>query len=592
MRPVRIIFPLIALILFPAFHSYAGDVSLSTATKVAESFFQKCGIQTRSGSSLTLVNKNDITATRGGETAPYYIFNHAGGGFVMVAGIEAAEPVLAYSLENSFSMADDMPENIKFWLSMYRKQIDGHRLMGNGVTDSEKAKWKEALAVTRAERPKSVDLHTPDWGQGDPFNRLCPKDTAGNSVAAGCVTIAAAELMAFYKHPKHGTGVLPGYSFRGIVIEDLVLGHDYDWDNMLPKYSGVSFNDTQANAVATLVRDLAIMGQVEFASSSTTGNTNFTFPNMTIYMGYDKSLLRYPGWNMTSEQFKRVILSCIGKGEPVTFSGTSTAGGGHAFVGDGYDEDDRILINWGWNGSSNGYYISGVFGSYTKELIVYANLKPDFGGIDQYNLQIRNTTVDNTAYTGIMPQSCTLAKGGSITTKFGAIYNYGFLPFKGELTFAQMDREGNVKGYLTETPIEIPEIAKGSSFGYRDNITLTIPAEIERGDYIEPLFRYSGRTEWCHFYNALNDEDEVTGIIPLHLRDYTKFSYNKSTGAVTISTVRGSDYSIEKSDGTSVKSGKVTSDTISVKLKSYGAGTYTLKVTNGDQAMSFKIKVI
>lgn len=581
----------LTMILLPAY-SHAGNVSVNKATSVAESFFHRYGLTTRSGPDLKLLNKSDIVLTRSGEeTAPYYIFNRAAGGFVIISGIEAAEPVLAYSLDNSFGDYGNMPDNLKFWLGIYRKQVDEHRLMGNSVTASERARWSEALAATRAEVPKAVDLQTPDFGQGDPFNRLCPLDTAGQTVAAGCVTIAAAQIMAFYKYPKHGTGILPGYEYKGIVIPDTPLGEDYDWDNILPKYQDVKFTDAQANAVAALVRDVAIMGQVEFNHSSSTGNTNFTFPNMNVYMGYDKSLLRYPGWNMTQESFKEAILSCLRKGEPVTFSGTSTSGGGHAFVGDGYDENEKILINWGWNGSSNGYYISGIFGSYTKELIVYANLKPSFGGEEQFNLQIKNTSVNNVAYTGIMPQSCTLTKGGTITAKFGAIYNYGFTPFKGELTFAHMDRDGNVKGFLLSAPVSVPEMEMKGTFGISTAIKLTIPADIERGDYVEPLFRYSGRTQWCHFYNALNNEDDVLGVLPLHLRDYTKIKYTKSTGAIVLTTMRGSSYSITNEAGTSVKSGKVSSDSLSIKLKTYGAGTYTLTITNGDQKMSFQIKV-
>ncbi len=581
----------ITLILSPAVLK-AGNVSVKKATSVAETFFIKYGLTTRSGSTLKLINNSDIVLTRSGEeTAPFYIFNRAEGGFVIISGIEAAEPVLAYSLDNKFGDYDKMPDNLKFWLGLYKEQVDEHRLMGNGVTASERAKWDEALARTRADVPKAIDLQTPDFGQGDPFNRLCPLDSAGQTVVAGCVTIAAAQIMAFYKYPKHGTGILPGYEYKGIVVPDFPLGHDYDWDNILPKYQDVNFTDVQANAVATLVRDVAFMGQVEFNHSSTTGNTNFTFPNMRIYMGYDKSILRYPGWNMTQEEFKQAILGTLKKGEPVTFSGTSTSGGGHAFVGDGYDENDKILINWGWNGSSNGYYISGVFGSYTKELIVYTNLKPDFGGEEQFNLQIQNTTLNSVAYTGIMPQTCTLTKGGTITTKFGAIYNYGFVNFKGELTFAHMDRNGNIKGFMIDTPFEVPELEMKGKYGISTNFKLTIPADIERGDYVEPLFRYSGRTEWCHFYNALNNEDTVLGTLPLHLRDYTKIKYTKSTGAIALTTMRGSSYTITNADGTAVRSGKIASDSLSIKLKTYGAGTYTLTITNGDQSISFQIKV-
>lgn len=42
-------------------------------------------------------------------------------------------------------------------------------------------------------------------------------------------------------------------------------------------------------------------------------------------------------------------------GRPVVFCGQST-GGGHCFVLDGYDGKGYFHVNWGWGGSSNGYF--------------------------------------------------------------------------------------------------------------------------------------------------------------------------------------------------------------------------------------------
>lgn len=589
MRSVSKTILALAILMFPVI-SYAGNISVRKATSVAESFFIRYGAATRSGSSVQLLNRDDIVMTRSGEEAPYYIFNSTDGGFVIISGIEAAEPVLAYSFENGFSMAADMPENLKSWLEMYREQAEEHRLMGNGVTASEMEKWDRAAGQARAERPKALDLHTPDYGQGDPFNRLCPRDSAGQTVVAGCVTIAAAQIMAYYKYPKHGTGVLPGYSYKGIVIPDLTLGHDYDWDNMLPKYQDVNFTEDQANAVATLVRDVAIMGQVEFNHSSTTGNTNFTFPNMNIYMGYDKSLLRYPGWNMTKEEFKQAILGTLHKGEPVTFSGTSTSGGGHAFVGDGYDEDDRILINWGWNGSSNGYYKLSSFGSYTSGQVAFTDLKPDDGAKRAYTFFLKTGTHNNKEYKGCEYQSGTIAQGSSFTVRFGDVYNYGFTSFTGEFNFAHKDKDGNIKGWLRESPLTLSSLSNKSSTYWINDQTLTVTEPVERGDYVEPMWRTTGG-EWQRFANADNDDDNVISKMPMHIRDCTSITYSKSKKAFTLTTMKGVTWTLKKPGGEVIRTAKTTLNDTALNMSGFESGTYTLTLEFGSQNMSLKLTI-
>lgn len=568
----------------------AENISLNKATEAAEKFFAKCGAATRSGSHLELLNRNEVTMTRGGESAPFYIFNRKEGGFVIISGIDAARPVLGYSLDRSFSMAGDMPENLRDWLDMYRQQINGRRLTGVPATDDEKARWTEALTVTKAAAPKSVYLKTPEFAQGSPFNKLLPKDSDGRTVVAGCVTIAAAQLMAYYKHPIKGTGTLPGYTTsKGFVMPDVQLGHEYKWDKILDKYTSGQYTDEQADAVARLVYDLAVMGQVEMSSSSTTGNTNATFPAMSTYMGYDKSVRRFGHWNMDDETWKSVLLETLDKGQPIPFSASSTSGGGHAFIVDGYDDMENFHINWGWNGSSNGYYKVSAFGSYIKEQLAYVDLIPDRGGEYEYNMSIKSTSTGGSSYDGIMVQSANLAKGGSVVIKFGGAYNYGFVPLKGEVTFAHKDKNGTIKEFLIEKPLEMPELAMKSTHVFTSNITLSIKKDIERGDYIEPLFRVLGRTQWNSFYNASNKEDALLGILPMHVRDYTKLTFKKNTKTLTVKTFKGTSYSLAKTGGATLLSGKLTSETVNISLMSYGPGSYTFTLENGDTSASFKI---
>lgn len=41
---------------------------------------------------------------------------------------------------------------------------------------------------------------------------------------------------------------------------------------------------------------------------------------------------------------------------PIIYGGVDTFNGGHEFVICGYDAQGRVYVNWGWDGSSEGYY--------------------------------------------------------------------------------------------------------------------------------------------------------------------------------------------------------------------------------------------
>ncbi|MBO4769019.1 MAG: C10 family peptidase, partial [Bacteroidales bacterium] len=363
MKKARLLL-LICLLLLPAF-SQAEDISLSKARSVAETFFNNCGASTRSSSQLTLVNADEISATRSASDVAFYIFNRQGGGFVIISALDAAVPVLGYSLTDEFGTGDDMPENLAEWLDLYRQQIGERRRSGKAATADELVRWKEVTQSTRAV-PSSIELNTANWGQGAPYNGLCPLDTAGKKTIAGCTAIAISQVVYYHKHPNAGTGTLPAYTKNGISIKSVPLGHQYKYDKMLHKYKGATYTKEQSDAVARLVYDIAVMAQASFGSGSTSASTSAAVPRLRTYFGYDKGMIRYAHNFLDDTGWKDMLKEEIGNRYPVIFSATSsTSGGGHAFVVDGYDSSDRFHVNWGWNGSSNGYYQLSAFGAYT-----------------------------------------------------------------------------------------------------------------------------------------------------------------------------------------------------------------------------------
>ncbi len=80
-------------------------------------------------------------------------------------------------------------------------------------------------------------LETALWYQSDPYNRLCPEVNGALSLT-GCTATALAIVMRYHKWPERGTGTLPGYTTvsYGAWVDEVKLGHAYDWDNMPLRY--------------------------------------------------------------------------------------------------------------------------------------------------------------------------------------------------------------------------------------------------------------------------------------------------------------------------------------------------------------------
>lgn len=575
--------------------SQAEDISLDKARKVAETFFNRYGVSTRSSSQLTLVNANEVAATRSASEVAFYIFNRQGGGFAIVSALDAACPILGYSLDHEFGTGDDMPANLAEWLDLYRQQISERRRSGRPATAEELARWNEASFQTRADLPASVFLNTAEWGQGAPYNGLCPLDTAGKKCITGCTNTAISQVMYYHQHPKAGTGTLPSYTKNGITSPSIKLGHEYKWDKMIHKYKGATYTQEQADAVARLMYDVAVMGQASFGSSATSTSTTSAAPRLRTYFGYDAGMIRYARNYTDDAMWKALMKEEIGNRRPIIMTASSASGGSHAFVVDGYDSNDRFHVNWGWNGSSNGYYYISAFGSYTIGQVIWTGLKPNEGNPEYYNLALRNTTQSGINYKGIEYMSGSATPGSAVSVRFGAVYNYSIsgATFSGVIGFGHYSKDGVLKGMMECTPeLKFSSLSSGSYSWSSTTRALAVTQPIERGDYIEALYKPEGKSEWQHFYNAGNPDDDIIGRMPLHIKDFSSIKYALGSRKLVICTFTGSKFTITDKDGNTVRSGNIGNTSYNINLtdtERYPSGKYKVTVTCGEQSFSFDL---
>ena len=317
-------------------------------------------------------------------TPAVYVFNSTDEGFVLVSAEDNARTVLGYSDEGIFD-ANNIPENMQFWLQMYADEMR---------REGEKAIKRKVIADEASYPTISPILGETIWGQGKPFNNMCP-EINGERTASGCVATALSQIMYVHQYPTKGIGS-HSYTTESKKLEvSADFGNTtYDWANMIPNYTDTgSYTTTQADAVATLMYHVGVAADMDYTVDGSGAVSSIALAALTEYFGYDKAIHVLPKDFMKEEGLLQAIATDLQAGRPVYFSGVTVNLEGHAFVCDGMKSDGYLHINWGWNGMANGYFaisalapeVQGTGGSasnlaFTESVGVYTNIKPNEGG--------------------------------------------------------------------------------------------------------------------------------------------------------------------------------------------------------------------
>ncbi len=311
------------------------------ALRIAEDFFRSNMRTTNSSPRLLGTDGTLLGASAPQHELPaYYVYGMSDKAFVIVSATEAAFPILGYSFENSFDTRD-IPVNLKGMLSQYSREI--RYLRQNEI---------EPSAEVRALRAKDpigeivVDeiMKGIYWTQSPYYNAYCPPGTP-----VGCVATATSMIMRYWEYPESGVGSHSYFHSRyGLLEAD--FNHKYNWSKM-PKGKLTGPN----HDVALFSYDVAVAVEMNFAPG---GSGTY----QTIVPGVLKKFFRYPDVvtnatrnDYTEAEWDKLIKNELDHKRPVQYAG-SGQGGGHSFVCDGYDSKSYFHINWGWGGSSNGWF--------------------------------------------------------------------------------------------------------------------------------------------------------------------------------------------------------------------------------------------
>ena len=418
-------------------------------------------------------------------TPAVFVFNSTEEGFVLVSAEDNARAVLGYSDEGTFDI-NNIPENMQFWLQMYADELNkakGERLEVKGKVNRREAKGERREATSEEYPTISPILGQTIWGQGKPFNNKCPQIN-GERTVTGCVATALSQIMYVHKYPTKGTG---SYSYttesKKLSVSANFGSTTYDWANMIPNYNG-SYTSTQANAVATLVYHVGVAANMDYTPDGSGAVSSIALAAITEYFGYDKAINVLPKDFMKEENILQSIASDLQVGRPVYISGSTVNNEGHAFVCDGMKSDGYLHINWGWNGSANGYFTlsaldpenQGTGGSasnlaFTERVCVYSNIKPNAGGE-----AMPLVTVDKLTRTS----GDAISKNTNVGFSLEGFSSGGIADAKGTVTYFIYNSNNSL---VQQVPIGTFELPTGYGYTSAIEISRTLPTSLSTGNY-------------------------------------------------------------------------------------------------------------
>lgn len=274
----------------------------------------------------------------------FHVFNIGNAeGFVLVSGDDRMPDILGYS-ENGCFDTNSIPCNMRAWLHGYAEQYDYLKTHTDAILTKQSS----------TSRPPITPMLDCQWDQWAPFNDLCPE-----GCPIGCVTAAMAQIMYYHKWPKQTSRAIPAYTSKTNRFEiPSIEMTAIDWDNILSVYSNSS-SEISRQAVAKLMNLCCTSLQIDYKTGVSSVSVNSAADAYVKYFDYDTDITCIERKFFSTEIWHSIIYEELKNSCPVLYNGEGSIST-HAFVIDGYDNNDYFHINWGWGGRFNGFFLLSV----------------------------------------------------------------------------------------------------------------------------------------------------------------------------------------------------------------------------------------
>ena len=329
---------LLLVLLFAVTSIYGSAVNSKTAELVAGNFALE-----RVGASYTVSTSKLMESSN--QDSYIYVVSLNPSGFVLVAADDAALPIIGYSTNNNWK-ENDIPEQMQYMLNGWNDQMRAivtQRMTANTEITTAWNRYNVSASRFTPNRDfRDVSpLISSLWGQGTYYNALCP---AGTPV--GCVATAMAQIMRFWRFPTIGQGS----------HTDPNGGYTANFGATTYNWAAMPNTVSSANAsVATIGYHAGIAVDMRYAASGSGAYSEAVPGALISYFRYSNTAQLYNRSSYSTSNWDTMMRGELDLGRPIYYSGSGNVGG-HAFILDGYQGTNSFHLNWGWNGSYNGYY--------------------------------------------------------------------------------------------------------------------------------------------------------------------------------------------------------------------------------------------
>jgi len=289
----------------------------------------------------------------------FYIINYEKEGFLILSADNRVSPVLAYSENNEFrTNLKSYYSGLSDWLLSTKKVIETIKIKGLKQSKEIKLEWdrflSEGYVLNQTESnpcgeeiEKIGPLLTTEWGQGCGYNSSmpfieCETESVGIScgrAVAGCVPLAIAQVMKYHNYPE-----------------------DYNW----------SYMDDNRGSLSTsnLIGDIhnAFGNRIDYLCFGTAAPSRYVDRVFKNHFNYSSA--------KRSNYDIATVKQELRLNRPVILSGTETDEEySHMWVCDGlirkkicyidvngntvvypYGASLMFHMNWGWDGTENGWF--------------------------------------------------------------------------------------------------------------------------------------------------------------------------------------------------------------------------------------------
>jgi len=380
------------LILSVASLLIGAEVSIEKAQRVAGNIFaERSNTGTMDGFNLRSVDIFDDNAVN-----LIYVFQLESEGFILVAGDDRVQPLLAYSFESSFVM-EDMPSTVSWMIDAYKGIISNMIESDESATEEVNAKWEKYYTgngLNTRNRAIAGPLLGSTFNQSGGWNDYCPSGgcEGGDEVPNGCVAVSMVALMHYWQYPVTGEGDNSCYC-GGFGTQSA------DFSSVYYDYASMGNANSASDAAALLLWHAGVAVNMGYGCDGSGAQVSGGYPSAQYALENNFSFknniqTRYRS-SYSDAQWKNYLVTEIDNNRPMIYVGYSDEGG-HAWNCDGYD-DELFHMNWGWGGQSNGWFT--VTGSadpdgWGDSSNILVNLEPE--SLNRPNLKLTSYVANET----------------------------------------------------------------------------------------------------------------------------------------------------------------------------------------------------